>query len=156
MAFDEPSNGNGERRRDTLDLVVEFGKVRDHLDAGIRELRNEQRQGLADHETRMTAALALVREDVAEAKQDMRDFAIGHIGEHERETEEKRRAHERYDLYIAEARLERARRQGAIGVFLTFGHFVVTHGKVLIGLLFALAGFLGVVLGHVRVEVGAL
>lgn len=112
--------------------------------AALDRLRQDFREDLQAHEGRM-------RGELSEIRQDVQDFVISHAEAHSLEASVRAEAHARYDQFIDDSRLARARRDGALGALRFVSDLTVKNWRLIVSFLF----FLMTVLGSVRVTIGS-
>lgn len=124
--------------------------LRDDVREDISGLRDE----LGRAEGRMTARVEAVDLAQKETRVLIERFAGDHGREHEAEAEDRREAHSTFYEFIRSAEIDRARRDGALGVMRYTIELTSRHAPKLVAIILALAGALGVATGNVSVAVG--
>lgn len=130
-------------------LLVEG--LRDDVREDIRDLRTE----LGRVEERVTARVAAVEVGQADTRGLIEQFATDHGREHELEADDRRQAHGTFYDFIRATELDKARRDGALGIVRWSIETLSKNAPRLIGIILSLATALGVVTGAISVSVGS-
>lgn len=124
--------------------------LRDDVREDISGLRTE----LGHVEQRVSARVEAVDAAQKETRGLIERFANGHAKDHEAEAEDRRAAHGTFYEFIRAAELDKARREGALGVMRYTIELLSKHAPKLVALILAVAGAVGVATGSVNVSVG--
>mgnify|MGYP001610969625 CR=1 FL=1 len=130
-----------------LGLVTD---LRDDIREDIRDVRTE----LTKVEQRVTARVEAVDVQGKETRAYIETFANGHSKDHEAEAEDRRKTHGEFYDFIRAAELDKARRDGALGILRYGVELVSRHASRLIAIILALAAAAGVATGNIDVSVG--
>jgi hypothetical protein len=130
-----------------------------HLVEGLRDDVREDIAGLRTElgrvEERVTARVDAVDAAQRSTRGLIERFGVEHSQLHEGEAEERRNAHSTFYEFIRAAELDKARRDGALGVIRWAVEMTARHSTRLVGVILAVAALLGVATGSVNVQVGS-
>lgn len=124
--------------------------LRDDMREDSRDLRHE----LAKVEERVTARVAVVEEQGRETRAYIERFAKGHAEEHEAEAEDRRTTHGLFFDFIRAAELDKARRDGALGVVRYSIELLSRHAPQIVAILTAIGLLGGFATGNISIGVG--
>lgn len=144
-----------DSRRAPESIAVGFQQLAEGLRADIRDLRDDVREDLVALEGRVTARVAAVEAEQASTRGLIEQFATDHAREHENEAEERRMTHGQFYDFIRAWELDRARRDGALGIVRWSIETLSAHAPRLVGLVLAIATALGLASGTISVHVGS-
>lgn len=142
-----------ERNQPPELIATGFAALVEGLRSDVREDIRDLRTELGAVEGRMTARVASIEVKQAESRKLIEEFAGAHGEMHEAEAAERRAAHSDFYNYIRSAELDRARRDGALGVVRYGVELVSKHAGRLVQVILATAALLGIATGAIEVGV---
>lgn len=125
--------------------------IRSDVREDIRDLRTDLRTELGAVEGRMTARVVAIEAKQAESRKLIEEFAGSHGEMHEAEAADRRAAHGEFYAYIRSAELDRARRDGALGIIRYGVELVSRHAGRLVQVILATAALIGIATGSIEV-----
>lgn len=132
------------------DLREDIRDVRAAQAEDNRELRAE----LVNVERRVTTLVEAVDLQGKDTRAYIELFAKGHGEEHEAEAADRRQTHGVFYQFIRDAELDKARRDGALGVARYSIELISKHSARLVAVILAVAAAAGVATGNVGVSIG--
>ena len=140
-----------ERNQPPELIATGFAALVEGLRSDVREDIRDLRTELGAVEGRMTARVVAIEVKQAESRKLIEDFAGSHGEMHEAEAADRRKAHGEFYDYIRAAELDRARRDGALGVARYGVELVSRHAGRLVQVILATAALLGIATGSISV-----
>jgi len=122
--------------------------LRDDVREDIRDLRIE----VGESEKRVSARVESVAEDQRGTRRFIEEFASSHSEEHEAEAIDRRVTHTAFYEFIRHFELDKARRDGALGIARYSVELVSQHAPRLIALIAAMAAALGIATGNLHIS----
>lgn len=155
MSGDLPGNGQSLRLLEVFDrlrsdLARDLAALEARIASDLSEVREDLRERDADLDERFSKHEAAMTAVVNEARADVQEFVISHGQTHEQMNNDRKAAHDRFDSFIQDSKLAKARTDGILSVLLFFINALGKHWQLVIGVLIALLG----VLGGIRISVG--
>jgi hypothetical protein len=126
------------------------GVRRDTLGA-IDALRDDVREDNRELEGRVSAQIGALSDRQADTHKLVVEFTKGHSQEHEDEATERRKTHGEFYDFIRAAELDKARRDGALGVLRFMFELTSKHAGRIVQVLLATAALLGIASGSITI-----
>lgn len=134
------------------DLIASgFAALIEGLRSDVREDIRDLRTELGNVEVRMTARVSTIEGRQAESRKLIEEFAGAHGEMHEAEANDRREAHGTFYEFMRSAELDRARRDGALGVMRFGVELVSKHAGRLVQVILAATALIGIATGSIEV-----
>lgn len=131
-----------------------FAGLTDGIRVDMRAMEGRLREDAAQVEERVTARVVAVETGQRDLRTYIESFAGDHAKEHEAEGVERRAAHGTFYEFIRAAELDKARRDGALGLVRFGAELLSKHGKSIAWIIVALGTAAGFATGSIDLAVG--
>ena len=135
-------------------IATGFAGLTDGIRVDMRAMEGRLRDDAEKVEARVTERVVAVENGQRELRSYIETFADGHAEDHEREGADRREAHGVFHEFIRAAELDKARRDGALGLVRFGAELLGKHGKAIAWIIVSLGAAAGFATGNIDIAVG--